>query len=354
MTFELTVVGMKYQGFDLFALKKLNLKDGTFLHERNNPHDPNAIAFFCNAKKIGYVQKDQTKDFDQFQKTIKSFSIVPVKVQAGAISLRLIESEQTQNNHYDIGNSSIQSNTRGIYCIEVQKNGIKHYYVGQSQDIPKRIQKHIYDLNKGLHPNNAFQSAWQNKSNVRVKLLEKIREQSSIYQTQILLGERERHWIKQYANKGSSLNLEVGGVERTKASVEDFTNLYNRLIQILDGESSENRKEIKELRKYLSDRFGTDPYTTPKLRDRYFRSMLQSAISSARQNLINNGQTVTVNKIDNLLERNKTLRHHKSLAKTYFEEQSTRRKRFRDDYDWRDLKHETFFKLLEMYSVPLD
>ena len=169
-----------------------------------------------------------------------------------------------------------------------------------------------------------------------------------------MLGERERHWIKQYANKGSSLNLEVGGVERTKASVEDFTNLYNRLIQILDGESSQNRKEIRELRKYLSDRFGTDPYTTPKLRDRYFRSMLQSAISSARQNLINNGQTVTVNKIDNLLERNKTLRHHKSLAKTYFEEQSTRRKRFRDDYDWRDLKHETFFKLLEMYSVPLD
>lgn len=93
--------------------------------------------------------------------------------------------------------------TSGIYMV---KNTINNKcYIGQSQDIRRRIWMHEHLLNNGIHYNPHLQNAWNKygSSSFEVKVLELCLTDQ--------LNEREMYYIQLYDSFKSGYNRTVGG-----------------------------------------------------------------------------------------------------------------------------------------------
>src|SRR5258705_5831466 len=96
----------------------------------------------------------------------------------------------------------------GIYIILNTKNG--KVYLGQTQNIRIRWNRHKRDLIKGNHPNKHLQLAWNKygEKAFQFKILERCEVDK--------LNEREGHFIQIYKAKGIAYN------------VSDYANAPNR------------------------------------------------------------------------------------------------------------------------------
>lgn len=94
----------------------------------------------------------------------------------------------------------------GIYSIKNKING--KIYIGQTQDIDKRWNQHINNLNKNKHINIYLQNAWNKygQDNFDFNVIE-------ITNTKIELNDKESYYIKLYKSNNSEYgyNLTNGG-----------------------------------------------------------------------------------------------------------------------------------------------
>lgn len=104
----------------------------------------------------------------------------------------------------------------GIYVILNTKNDM--IYIGQTQDIRKRLREHKSMLNGNYHSNSKLQRAWNKYGEKIFKF--KILEYCSIEQ----LDDREQHYLDIYTPRGMCYNIAIDakvpsrGTKRSEAS----------------------------------------------------------------------------------------------------------------------------------------
>jgi len=98
--------------------------------------------------------------------------------------------------------------TIGIYGIINETNNL--IYIGESNNIERRWEEHIDDLNNNSHCNYKLQTAWNTygKDNIRFELLEEIQSLDSPYKTTMQLIYLEGKYIDQYNSIINGYNIE--------------------------------------------------------------------------------------------------------------------------------------------------
>lgn len=138
----------------------------------------------------------------------------------------------------------------GIYKITNTINN--HVYIGQAENIDKRIQKHINALVSGYHVNKHLQNAW-NKYGAN-KFTFSIIEECELEN----LTEREQYWIDYYggidsintynvreASNSGTFNLEIRNLISKKLNGHDVSEqTRNKLRKAMIGKSRSD--EVKK------------------------------------------------------------------------------------------------------------
>jgi group I intron endonuclease len=164
--------------------------------------------------------------------------------------------------------SDSYKNKVGIYAITHSQT--KSIYVGQSNDIARRLSNHKRDLEQKIHINTSLQElhnlyGWEN---FNLLLLESLTESKTDLEVQRWLEEREIFWIAKCRNSAGSvvLNKTQGEIVKTKRAVEQFnyereleekkkiekTQQYDKAIK---NRHQEITKRLKEIEKILQRRW---------------------------------------------------------------------------------------------------
>lgn len=130
----------------------------------------------------------------------------------------------------------------GIYFLtRIDENGIKYAYVGQAKHILNRLAEHMNDykqhIDKSLKKHGLFSSA--NENGWKIGWLHFPLSQ---------LDEMEKHYIKQYADKGYQLrNKTAGGQGEGKSQIDE----YRQHKGYRDGLAQGRKNLAKELRSII-------------------------------------------------------------------------------------------------------
>lgn len=94
---------------------------------------------------------------------------------------------------------ALDTSDMGIYKIE--NLGTGEAYVGQSQKLTKRLQQHIYDLQRGTHSNARLQESWNEHGEAEFDLsvIEYVTSAND-------LEGRESHWLKELGKTNDMFN----------------------------------------------------------------------------------------------------------------------------------------------------
>lgn len=164
--------------------------------------------------------------------------------------------------------SDSYKNKVGIYAIAHSQT--KSIYVGQSNDIARRLSNHKRDLEQKIHINTSLQELYNlyGWENFNLLLLESLTESKTDLEVQRWLEEREIFWIAKCRNSAGSvvLNKTQGEIVKTKRAVEQFnyereleekkkiekTQQYDKAIK---NRHQEITKRLKDIEKILERRF---------------------------------------------------------------------------------------------------
>lgn len=81
----------------------------------------------------------------------------------------------------------------GVYLLEI--DGLK--YIGQSNDLYRRLGEHLDSLSQGIHVNDFLQDAWDKGfNNISFKILDRLSVRLSPLERQEWLAEKEKAYIK--------------------------------------------------------------------------------------------------------------------------------------------------------------
>lgn len=106
-----------------------------------------------------------------------------------------------------------------IYCIENKTNGKR--YIGQTNSYTNRSNRHLYELNKGIHYNKDLQSDYNAEHDLICSIIEKC--DYSVRYT------KENFWINYYDSINNGYNQTSGSKPGIKKEFSElrFNNLRN-------------------------------------------------------------------------------------------------------------------------------
>lgn len=217
-TFTASIVGMKYHPVDFDVNQMALIEEIELCPEPENPHDENAVAVYILSQHIGYIDKKSAKwvsrliqeGDDYFVEAIESDDSSTIKIKI------------TMNFDAVKAPKPVEGSLGGLYRITICS--LQQVYVGQSNDINRRIASHWLDLQMGRHANSELQKAWSfgGFADLKVDVIEQAPPNQSELERQRWLGSREKHWISHYRNLGKSINILEGEVVATKAARVQF------------------------------------------------------------------------------------------------------------------------------------
>lgn len=133
----------------------------------------------------------------------------------------------------------------GVYILTDTRT--KKFYVGSSQDINKRIRRHIHELMSNKHHNSLLQAVWNENGN----LIETYFPTETVEEARIL----EDHLFEKYKN--SKLLITIG---RQSAGGDNLTYNPNRL-EIIEKIRASCKLKIGSLTKYERELLYSRPGT---------------------------------------------------------------------------------------------
>lgn len=141
----------------------------------------------------------------------------------------------------------------GIYIIRHCPSGI--YYVGQSNDVPGRINEHKNSLRLGLHINCKLQRLWNetHQTDFIFKIIEIPPIGLSPLELQRWLVKAERNHITAARKAGLSLNINDAEIVRTKAAWEEHVGKKIQEAKTDERRSKERDKAIRATRKVINN-----------------------------------------------------------------------------------------------------
>jgi len=170
----------------------------------------------------------------------------------------------------------------GIYSIA--HSSTKSLYIGQSNDIEQRINRHKKELKQSIHPNKNLQKLWNDCGDKEFEflLLEELNETKSPLETQRWLAEREKYWINKFRNSNDikTLNITDGEIVKTSDAIVEFKRERNEdeirkenNRKNYDLKIKEERRDINfrliEIEKLLNELRSNRKLHSPKLKSVY-------------------------------------------------------------------------------------
>lgn len=248
---RVTVVGLQY--YPVTTQTRTSIQQGSPLNiqrEFNNPHDRNAMKVLCSGEVVGYLSRDDalklSKIIDagvqiQSAKYSQKKTMTPAS-KAFSASIMLALPDKTLKPLKSIGAFP------GIYKIESKPD--QKSYIGQAQNIDRRVGEHRVELTLGVHSNADLQALWdlRNPKDFRIAVVEKAPENLNAYELQEWLAEKERYWIDKERKERRSLNILDGEFVYTKQARDvEKENLekFDRAVRIRKREIREELKLIE-------------------------------------------------------------------------------------------------------------
>lgn len=141
------------------------------------------------------------------------------------------------------------TNNPGIYVYwRIDENGFKHGYVGQALHLLDRLVNHMFGYKTHIDVSLKKHKLYDEEKTpygYHIDILEECSEED--------LDERERYWVKYYADNGYQLkNKTLGGQDDKKAVLGEGKSTKGYRDGLVQGRKN-TQKEIKELfDKYLT------------------------------------------------------------------------------------------------------
>jgi group I intron endonuclease len=183
---------------------------------------------------------------------------------------------------YDIFGGKSYRDKIGIYAISHTPS--RSIYIGQSNNIEQRLNKHITELKKTVHPNSNLQKLWEKYGIVGFNflLLEELTDNKSSLETQRWLSLKEKFWIAKFRQTENitTLNITEGEIVKTTEAIIEFKKeLFEKkknkikLNQNFDLQIKLERKSInfrlQEIEKSLQELRSNRKLHSPKLKSLY-------------------------------------------------------------------------------------
>ena len=225
----------------------------TLRRQPSNPHDPNAIEVLLEGKRLGHISR---QDAEILSRSMDS----GIQIKSAKCSQPTKLTDKSRSFKAYVATSSPNANLKplksiggfpGIYKIESKIDDKS--YVGQAQNVDKRIEQHRTDLALGVHGNKHLQALWDKRTpkDFRISVIEKAPDEPNAFGLQNWLAERERYWIESERKKGRSLNILDGEfIYTTKARNDEkkYRSDVNRSIK-------EAKRDIREELKLIEPQF---------------------------------------------------------------------------------------------------
>lgn len=244
-SFVCTIVGMRYRDVSENDLSESNINRGYLICENDNRHDSNAIAFYIDNKKIGFVSKDDNQAVREcFKKSLK-YKVSLMKRYPKALKLRFQIPHENRPSFDPTSSLNIKTGLTGIYSLTFICDNEPVVYIGQSTDILNRVHTHCRDLHVHKHDNQILQEHWNKGDNLKVEVLTTITKFNTLLERQISLGLQEIKYIKKYRKYYISANKETGGFVIKNEIFSNFVSTHHQLVRkIKDSQDTSAKADL--------------------------------------------------------------------------------------------------------------
>lgn len=243
--FNASLVGIQFQKPPINVHTAIKSTSIILKREPSNPHDKNAVAVILSGYKVGYINKECVADISLLLYKGATYEVSTKEFSTNAKSIGL-------NISFTLDNGLPESpiiapkNTSGIYRISIlNRSGV---YIGQSNDVNKRLLSHWKDLAFNSHINRPMQELWNNHgpNAFTAELVDSIVNEISALEKQRWLAEKEQLWIEKERQIGNCLNITDGEIIPTNKAVAEYEIEEKRRIKSFDADVKEKKKKLKE------------------------------------------------------------------------------------------------------------
>ena len=215
------IVGLKHRAVTPEFLRTLVGSSIILQAEPENDHDRFALKAIFNGIHFGYIEKEKSEYITTLLANDVSPKIKVLSFDEFKVSIQIVfDTTQEQVSFRPLP----KGNAAGIYCLRFKISDTPVVYIGQSNNINKRLQQHFATLTALKHHNPTMQSAWEsNKSSFTTQILHLAPDDLSSFELQVWLFEKELLFIEK--NLDFAVNAIDGDLVFTKRALLEFEKL---------------------------------------------------------------------------------------------------------------------------------
>lgn len=253
MKIKTKIVGLKHHDVSS-SLQLILLKNKiTLIPEPENTFDKFAIK--CQSSNIffGYIEKKMSKQVSDFLKLNNDYEVNVISFDEFKVNVELIFDIDYS---YTINNLNFfkDENSPCIYAIRFRLNQNDYKYVGQTQNVYKRLKNHYRSLENNSHHNKLLQEGWiKNYKSFANYILERFSLDLNPFELQMSLRESEIDYIENPSPGEIIANILPGNYEETKDSKEYIKNKIKIVFNFMKIDRDNIQKQKNEIGQKMID-----------------------------------------------------------------------------------------------------